>query len=449
MSGNPYLSVQALTKYVKRKFDADPHLRNVYVKGELSNVNNHPSGHIYFTLKDQSSRIQSAMFRMNASKLKFRPENGMNVLITGDVTVYEASGQYQLYAQTMEPDGIGALYLAFEQLKESLGKEGLFDPRWKSPLPPYPKKIGVVTAQTGAAIQDICTTIGRRYPLAEIVLFPAIVQGPQAAPSVVRAIEQADAYGSIDVLIVGRGGGSIEDLWAFNEEVVARAIFSCRVPIISAVGHETDTTIADFVSDRRAPTPTAAAELAVPAQAELVERILDRKRAVYGFMSNKIKNEQKRLSTLQSSYPLQFPERLYRPFTEKLIGLEDRLSRSDITSRRTFELSKLSGMLSSYSPAQRVREETRTITLLTERLTRVVQQDLRMQTDRFSSSVRMLKALNPLNVMERGYSIVYKDGNVANSVTSLSVGTEINVRLQDGTVEATVQKISTNDKEES
>lgn len=451
MAGNPYLSVQALTKYIKRKFDADPHLRNVYVKGELSNVNNHPSGHIYFTLKDEKSRIQSAMFRASASQLKFRPENGMNVLITGDVTVYEASGQYQLYAQTMQPDGIGALYLAFEQLKESLEKEGLFDERWKSPLPSFPKVIGVVTAQTGAAIQDICTTIGRRYPLAEIVLFPAIVQGAQAAPSIVHAIEQAGALGSVDVLIVGRGGGSIEDLWAFNEESVARSIFSSRIPIVSAVGHETDTTIADFVSDRRAPTPTAAAEMVAPDRTELVERILERKRAMYRLMSNKIASEQKRLTTLQSSYPLQYPERLYRPFTEKLSGLEERLSRStsETTRRSSFELSRLSGILSSYSPLQKVKEETKTIEMITDRLHRVVQHDLRKHSDRFSSSVRMLQALNPLHVMERGYAIVYQEGQIANSIESLPVGSEIEIKLHDGTAEAVVQANSAKDKEES
>ena len=207
----------------------------------------------------------------------------------------------------------------------------------------YPNKIGVVTAQTGAAIQDICSTIERRYPLAEIILFPAIVQGPQAAPSIVKSIEQADTYGSIDVLIVGRGGGSIEDLWAFNEESVARAIFSCRIPVISAVGHETDTTIADFVSDKRAPTPTAAAEMAVPARDELFERLLDRKRAIYNSLSNQIKNERKRLTSLQTSYPLQFPERLYRPFTERLIGLEGRLLRSgqDITGYRAIPIPKI------------------------------------------------------------------------------------------------------------
>ena len=451
MAGNPYLSVQALTKYVKRKFDADPHLRNVYVKGELSNVNNHPSGHIYFTLKDERSRIQSAMFRSSASSLKFRPENGMNVLITGDVSVYESSGQYQLYVQTMQPDGIGALYVAYEQLKEKLANEGLFNEKWKSPLPLFPLKVGVVTAQTGAAIQDICTTIERRFPLAEIILFPAIVQGPQAAPSIVKAIELAGNHPAIDVLIVGRGGGSIEDLWAFNEEVVARAIFSSRIPIISAVGHETDTTIADFVADKRAPTPTAAAELAVPARDELYDRILSRKRSIYRAMSTKIKSEQRRLTAIQSSYPLQFPERLYRPFTERLSGIEDRLTRTglNITTKGTTDLVRLSGMLTYYSPLQRVKEETKNVAALTDRLTRATQQDIRMRADRFSSSVRMLQALNPLNVMERGYSIIYRDGSVANSVTSLPSGTEIQIHLQDGTAEATVHSTTMNDREES
>lgn len=451
MNGSPYLSVQALSKYIKRKFDADPHLRNVFVKGELSNVKSHPSGHIYFTLKDDKSRIQSAMFRSSATQLKFRPENGMNVLITGDVTVYETTGNYQLYVQSMQPDGVGALYLAFEQLKENLEKEGLFDARWKSPLPAFPQKIGVVTAQSGAAIQDICSTIERRYPLAEIILFPAVVQGAQAAPSIVQSIEQAESHGSIDVLIVGRGGGSIEDLWAFNEEIVARSIFSCRIPIISAVGHETDTTIADFVSDRRAPTPTAAAEMAVPARDELFERILDRKRALYNSLSNQIKIERKRLTTMQTSYPLQFPERLYRPFTEKLIGFEGRLLRSsqDITGRRVSELQRLSSLLSTFAPEQRIKEEHRNVTQFTERLTRVVQHDVRIRSERFQATIRMLQALNPLNVMERGYSIIYQDGVVANSVNSLEVGENIHIKLQDGTAEAIVQTITTNDGEES
>ncbi len=450
MAGNPYLSVQALTKYIKRKFDADPHLRNVYVKGELSNVKLHPSGHIYFTLKDEKSRIQSAMFRSSASTLKFKPEIGMNVLITGDVTVYEASGNYQLYVQTMQPDGIGALYLAYEQLKENLAKEGLFDARWKLPLPIFPQKVGVVTAQSGAAIQDICSTIDRRYPLAEIILFPAIVQGPQAAPSIIRSIEQAQDFGSIDVLIVGRGGGSIEDLWAFNEEAVARAIFSCRIPIISAVGHETDTTIADFVSDRRAPTPTAAAEMAVPAREDLVERVLDRKRSLYSSLSNQIKIERKRLTTLQTSYPLQFPERLYRPYIEKLIGLEGRLIRSgqEMTVRRRSEVHRLSGILASYSPNQRIREGHRNLAALTERLSRAVNQDISLKRNRFQSTVRMLKALNPLDVMERGYSIVYQNDEVSKSVRSLESGDSIQIQMQDGMVAAKVETVTIREGEE-
>jgi exodeoxyribonuclease VII large subunit len=450
LTRNPYLSVQALTKYVKRKFDADPHLRNVYVKGELSNVTNHTSGHIYFTLKDEHSRIRSAMFRSSASTLKFRPENGMNVLITGDVSVYEASGQYQLYVQTMEPDGIGALYLAFEQLKERLEKEGLFNEKWKSPLPKFPDRVGVVTAQTGAAIQDICTTIGRRYPLAETILFPAVVQGSGAAPSIVSAIEQANRHGSIDVLIVGRGGGSIEDLWAFNEEEVARAIFSSRIPIISAVGHETDTTIADFVSDRRAPTPTAAAELAVPAQDELVERLLERKRSLYRSLSQKIATEQKRLERLQSSYPLQFPERLYRPFTERLVTVEERLLRSgqDITNRDKLALERLTNMLSTYSPMKQIIENKREVLGFSDRLTRTIQHDYRVHANRFSSTVRMLNALNPLTVMERGYSIVYQEGTIINKVESLQTGMDIELQLQDGSAIATINSISREDREE-
>src|SRR5690554_2870195 len=281
MTPSSYLTVKALTKYIKRKFDADPHLRNVYVKGECSNVKIHTSGHIYFTLKDDTARINAAMFRSNASKLKFRPEDGMQVYIRGDVNVYEASGSYQLYVTTMEPDGIGGLFIAFNQLKERLLKEGLFNPAFKQPIPKFPKTVGVLTATTGAAIRDICTTIKRRYPLAEVLIYPTLVQGAAAAPNIAENIRLANNQQLCDVLIVGRGGGSIEDLWAFNEEIVARAIFESQIPIISAVGHETDTTISDFVADLRAPTPTAAAELAVPSKAELIDRLLGYRSAMY------------------------------------------------------------------------------------------------------------------------------------------------------------------------
>lgn len=445
MTDTPYLTVQALTKYIKRKFDADPYLRNVYVKGELSNVKKHPSGHLYFTLKDEHSRIQAAMFRTYASKMKFQPENGMKVVITGDVNVYEASGAYQLYVQTMQPDGIGALYLAFEQMKERLAKEGLFDERWKQPLPLIPEKVGVVTAQSGAAIQDICSTIERRFPLAEIILFPAIVQGDQAASSIVKAIELAEQYGGIDVLIVGRGGGSIEDLWAFNEESVARAIFSCRIPIISAVGHETDTTIADYVADRRAPTPTAAAELAVPSRNDLIVRILDRKRLIYRSVAHRLQQEQKRLQRTVSSYPLQFPDRLYRPFTEKLIELEGRFIRAgkDVTQIKKNEWITLHTLLTTQSPQHRIQQNDERANRLTERMTRAIMQETAKKQQHFQSTVRMLQALNPLEVMNRGFSIVYQNDTMIKSIDQLKLEQSIQITLQDGRINATIDTIET------
>ncbi|TXK90204.1 exodeoxyribonuclease VII large subunit, partial [Parageobacillus sp. SY1] len=255
-----YVTVGALTKYIKRKFEVDPHLRDLWIKGEISNFKYHSRGHMYFTLKDEQARIQAVMFAGYNQYLSFRPEDGMKVLVRGEISVYEPSGNYQIYVKEMQPEGIGNLYLAYEQLKKRLEAEGLFSPEHKKPIPAFPRYIGVVTSPTGAAIRDIMTTIRRRYPIATVILFPTLVQGEQAAESIVRSIEKANELGYIDVLIVGRGGGSIEELWAFNEEIVARAIFASEVPIISAVGHETDFTIADFVADLRAPTPTGAAE---------------------------------------------------------------------------------------------------------------------------------------------------------------------------------------------
>lgn len=443
MSKSLYLSVQALTAYIKKKFDVDPHLRKVYVKGELSNVTHHTSGHLYFTLKDEKSRIRAVMFKMEANRLKFRPENGMKVLITGDVSVYEASGQYQLYANQMEPDGIGALYLAFEQLKEKLAEEGLFNEEWKSPLPYFPQTIGIVTASTGAAIQDIYSTISRRYPLAKMILFPATVQGKNAALSVAQAIEQANFYSELDVLIVGRGGGSIEDLWAFNEEVVARAIFSSRIPIISAVGHETDTTIADFVADRRAPTPTAAAELAVPAKEELMDRILDRKHALYRSFTYRVKQEQERLTALQNSYPLQFPERLYRPFIEKHLHLEERLKRNaeNLTRRDEMTLNHMIGRLQQYSPANAIQHGKMELDGLTNRLITTTNYQVGRHQDRFTSTLRILTSLNPLQIIERGYSIVYREDEVQKSAEQLNKGDSLQIKMHDGIVNVTVESV--------
>lgn len=301
MTEHAYLTVTALTRYIKKKFDADPYLRKVYVKGELSNVKYHSNGHIYFTLKDAGARISCAMFAGQARTLSFRAEEGMNVFVTGDISLFESAGNYQFYVKSMEPDGIGALFVAFEQLKRKLEQEGLFSASLKKPLPKIPLHIGVITSPTGAAIRDILTTLERRFPLARVTVFSTLVQGSGAGASIVESIQKANRVQDLDVLIVGRGGGSIEDLWAFNEEPVARAIANSQVPIISAVGHETDTTIADFVSDLRAPTPTAAAELAVPDRVQLVRVLSDQQTRLRTATSNKLFHAKDRLTRVQKS----------------------------------------------------------------------------------------------------------------------------------------------------
>ena len=368
-----YLTVKALTKYIKRKFDADTHLRDVYVKGELSNVKVHSSGHIYFTLKDESARITSVMFAMNAKSLKFVPESGMNVLVRGDINVFEVAGQYQLYAATIQPDGIGELFLAFEQLKKKLQQEGLFHPSRKKPIPTFPKKIGVVTSKTGAAIRDILTTLERRYPISEVIVFPSIVQGPQAAPSIVKSIESANQTEDIDVLIVGRGGGSIEDLWAFNEEIVARAIANSHIPIISAIGHETDTTIADFVSDLRAPTPTAAAEMAVPSKENLMQNILSFQSASLHFITKRITDEKNRYKRAMESPVLATPEKLYRPFIERFVRTEQQLQRETnfLFKNKQRDYLQVQSRFSQLSPQKVIDQHHKSVQSITNQLNQV------------------------------------------------------------------------------
>ncbi|MEK5080859.1 exodeoxyribonuclease VII large subunit [Solibacillus sp. FSL W7-1436] len=442
MTSNSYLSVKALTKYIKRKFDADPHLRDVYVTGELSNVKVHSSGHIYFTLKDDSSRINATMFRSQASKLSFKPEEGMKVFIRGDVNVYEASGAYQLYAQTMEPDGIGGLFVAFNQLKERLQKEGLFNPNFKQPIPQFPKTIGVLTATTGAAIRDICTTINRRYPQAEILIYPTLVQGAGAAPNITENIYLANRHGFCDVLIVGRGGGSIEDLWAFNEEIVARAIFESRIPVISAVGHETDTTIADFVADLRAPTPTAAAELAVPNQQQLYQQILHHQSILHQMMTSKVNFERNRLTKLQNSYPLATPERLYRPFIERLVQVDLSLQNAAklYMMNEKSKLQTIDSRMKLYSPVHQLTAAKQQLAHRTQTLTNRMQQQLAQNKVAFTNQLRMLEALNPLALMSKGFSVAYKEKNVVKSVHELEKGDVIQVTFQDGYAEAKIEK---------
>lgn len=438
-----YLTVKALTKYIKRKFEADPHLREVYVKGELSNVKIHTSGHIYFTLKDDGARINATMFRGQATKLSFRPEEGMQVFIRGDVNVYEVGGTYQLYAQTMEPDGIGGLFVAFNQLKERLQKEGLFNPNFKQPIPQYPQTIGVLTATTGAAIRDICTTIGRRYPQAEICIYPTLVQGGSAAENIAQNIQLANKQAMCDVLIVGRGGGSIEDLWAFNEEIVARAIFESRIPIISAVGHETDTTIADFVADLRAPTPTAAAELAVPNRQELYQRVLKGQSQMHQMMTARLHFERSRLTKLQNAYPLAMPERLYRPFTEKLAQMDTQLQNATslyFMKQRNL-LERMQAQLRMQSPEQQVTYGKRQLDSMTQQLTRAAFANIQQSKQQFDGIIRTLGALNPLSIMHKGFNVSYKDGKMVKSVEQLSQGDCMDIAFHDGTAKAKILEV--------
>jgi exodeoxyribonuclease VII large subunit len=444
MSNPQYLTVQALTKYIKRKFDADPHLSDIYVKGEISNFKQHSSGHMYFTLKDNKARILAVMFAAANRKIKFSPENGMNVLLRGSISVFEGSGQYQIYVKDMQPDGVGALYLAYEQLKEKLSEEGLFAPDKKRTLPAYPNVIGVITSPTGAAVRDVITTIKRRYPIGKIILHPALVQGEKAAESISAAIQKANELKQADVLIVGRGGGSIEELWAFNEEIVARAIYHSEIPIISAVGHETDFTIADFVADLRAPTPTGAAELAVPHIEELMERVLNRKARLIRSASDLLRHERKRLEFIERSYIFRNPYRLYEPKLQQLDRLNERLTREtrQMVDHSSRTLSSLKQRLQHTSPSQQIKHERDRFNRTKRDLLTSTQRIVKEKQQEFARKITVLEALSPLKVMERGYSLAYNENEtLVKSVDQAKEGSQIQVMLSDGTLSCTVDQI--------
>lgn len=441
---NRYLSVIALTKYIKRKFDLDPHLQNVLVKGEISNFKQHSSGHMYFTLKDEKARILAVMFSRYNRTMKFTPENGMKVLIKGDISLFESSGQYQIYIKEMQPDGIGDLFLAFEQLKEKLGQEGLFAEQYKKAIPKYPRTIGVITSPTGAAIRDIIITIKRRYPIANILLIPALVQGDQAAPSIVRAIDKANEQKEMDVLIVGRGGGSIEELWAFNEEIVARSIFSSTIPIISAVGHETDVTIADFVADLRAPTPTGAAELAVPHIDELMERLYTSQTRLMRTMKKKISTHSDRLNRLQKSYAFRYPHKLYEQKLEQVDKLKEQLIKGTekLLSQKQEYLTSVEKRFKRMTPKEQLLQNKEKHQIVMKQLSRSMSLILSRKEQQYSNVLSTLEALNPLKIMNRGYSVVYtEDGKLIKSIGQIQKKDTVNVQLSDGTLKCNVTDI--------
>ena len=394
------ISVGQLNRYVKGLLEGDARLAAVYIGGEISNFTNHyKSGHLYMTLKDETAAVKAVMFRGNASKLAFKPEDGMKVIVRARVSLYERDGAYQLYIEEMQPDGVGALQIAFEQLKKKLAAEGLFDESRKRPIPGCPRRVGVITSPTGAAVRDIFNVLGRRFPMAQVVFCPVLVQGEGAAASIVSAIERFNAASAADVLIVGRGGGSIEDLWAFNEEPVARAVAVSAIPVISAVGHETDFTICDFVADLRAPTPSAAAELAVPDGAEL--------------------------AALLATYRIRLATACRGKWQASAKALEA------LRSRRCLA-----------APQYYTEEQTMRLDHLTHRFSAAAKQQLAAADRRLTATAAKLDALSPLKVLGRNYSIGYgADGQVLDSVQQTRVGDPVTWKLSDGAVECTVTKI--------
>ena len=401
MQNTLVLSVSQLNRYIKMNFDADENLANIFISGEISNFTNHyRTGHLYFTLKDDSAAVRAVMFNSSAKRLKFMPEDGMKVIARGRVSVYEASGQYELYVDDIQPDGVGALNLAYEQLKEKLQKEGLFSEHHKKPLPPYPEKVGVITSPTGAAVRDIINVLGRRFPYAEIVFCPVLVQGDGAHLQLTDAVNMFNSERAADVIIIGRGGGSIEDLWEFNDEGLARAVYNSEIPVISAVGHETDFTICDFVADMRAPTPSAAAELAVPDANELQYALSALKNRMFLNVSSGIADRRARLEYLTSKGALKSPDEM----------LSNRSQRLDTA---------FSKMLSSY--------ENR----------------IGGKKVEFISAATALSKLDPMSVLMRGFAFVSdKSGKNVYSSQALAKGDKINVRFHDGSAVCEVKEIT-------
>lgn len=437
-----YLTVSALTQYIKRKFEVDPYLGKVYLTGEISNYRPRPNTHQYFSLKDDHAKISAIMFKSAFAKVKFQPEVGMKVLVVGRISLYEPTGSYQIYVERMEPDGIGALYQAYEQLKEKLATEGLFSAP-KKPLPRFPKRIAVVTSRSGAVIRDIITTARRRFPIAQIVLFPAQVQGDAAAPEIARQIERANATGNFDTLIIGRGGGSIEDLWPFNEEVVARAIAASDLPVISSVGHETDTTIADLVADVRAATPTAAAELAVPVYNDVLLQLNQDRTRVFNAFQNYVQRDRQRLNKLSGSYVFTQPNRLYEGYLQKLDFLNERLRQAgqNNVNAASQQLLQLNQRLQQQTPIHRVRQAQTQVANLQQRLVRNTQLVYQNKQQQLARTVQSLDLLSPLKIMSRGYAFVTADEQIVHGTKQLKPDQTVAIHFSDGEATAQITKI--------
>ncbi|WP_461239386.1 exodeoxyribonuclease VII large subunit [Paucilactobacillus sp. N302-9] len=442
MDSSKYLTISALTKYIKRKFDVDPYLGRIYLTGEISNFRLRPNAHQYFSLKDDHAKISAIMFKSAFQKIKFKPEDGMKVLVSGRVGLYEASGSYQIYVDSMQPDGVGALYQAYEQLKKQLSGEGLFD-QIKRPLPKFPKKIAVITSPSGAVIRDIITTTRRRFPIVQLVLYPTLVQGDQAAKDIVRQLKRVNEDGSYDTVIIGRGGGSIEDLWPFNEEIVARAIAQSATPVVSSVGHETDTTIADLVADVRAATPTAAAELSVPVLSDELLKISQDRQRLMNAMQTILKVDQQKLLKLSHSYILTQPKRLYEGYIQRvdLINQQfQQLVQSYFVNWQQ-ELILTSQRLSKSQIQQRIDVEQHSLETEQLKLQQTMTRYLKTKHNEMQQTIASLDLLSPLKIMSRGYSYVTSQDTVVKKVSQLTKEQTIRLHFTDGTASAQIKEI--------
>lgn len=415
-----YLSITALTRYIKHKIDIDTNLQTVYLRGEISNFKAHSSGHLYFSLKDETSIIKAIMFKGNALKLDFEPSEGMKVLVKGTISVYESGGTYQVYVSEMQEDGIGILYQMYEKLKKQLQSEGLFDTKYKKEIPKYPKRIGIVTASTGAAIKDILSTINRRFPICETYLFPCLVQGENAPSDIVKKIIEADNY-NLDVLIVGRGGGSFEDLNCFNDETVARTIFHAKTPIISAVGHEIDYTIADFVADLRAPTPTGAAEMAVPNILDLINMLSQYKIRLNEAMLKKVNYLKLVTDSVKGSFVIKNPYMMF----------ENKRQTLDLKEEKIKEI-----LLKKLNEKKIIIEHLKKNYILNNPNTL-----LDNSKKNLKNNIEKLELLNPLSVLKRGYSITYFENKTLKTINNINKNDEIKIKLTDGIVSAKVMEV--------
>jgi len=420
MSKDKYLTVGALTRYIKYKIDSDEHLKTVFLKGEISNFKMHSTGHMYFSIKDETSKINAIMFARDAKKVTFTPQEGTKVLVMGRISVYESTGNYQIYVQEMLEDGVGNLYVAFEKLKQQLSKEGLFDDKYKKKIPKIPKKIGIITAPTGAAIKDILSTIKRRFPICETILFPSLVQGEFAKEDIVKKLKIANTY-DLDVIILGRGGGSIEDLWPFNEEIVAREIFASRIPIISAVGHEVDFTIADFVADLRAPTPTGAAEMAVPNMVDIKNHIKQLSIRLNENISKKINIHKLLLEKYSNSFVIKNPMIIYE---NKKLKIEEIKENANRILKQLLENNKL------------LLDKIKTNYILNNPSTLYKESLIKL-----NNLIEKLELVNPLGVLKRGYSLTKQENKVITSIKNIDKTKTLVIKLQDGIVETEIKKI--------